>query len=212
MPLVSLLKLLRVGLFGLLCLGLTACGQMQAKSEDPVQKALKEQAKQSAPLASDLSLEDEYEFALDLVRLELERQHYSRAESLLHKLRKVNRDDVRLYRLLAEVYEAQQKQNMALVSWKEVNKSNDKTIDDESELARMALMNEAFSLAEGIYKTWIESDEVLQKISAFNNLGFSALLQKQYPQAKAYFEQALAIDPLNSKALNNLKLVNTLIE
>ncbi len=49
-------------------------------------------------------------------------------------------------------------------------------------------------------------------VTALNNLGFSALLQKQYVAAHHFFEQALLKDPLNSKALNNLKLVKTLME
>jgi len=203
---------IRAGLLSLACLFLSACGQMQTKSEDPVQQALKEQATQSPALASDLSLKEEYEFALDLAGLELNRKRYSRAEGLLQKLRKIDRDDVRVYRMLAQVYEAQQKPNMALVAWEQVNKSSDKTISDEAELARLALMNEAFELAEGIYKSWLESDVLMQKISALNNLGFSAILQKRYVEAQRFFEQALNIDPLNTKALNNLKLVKTLIE
>ncbi|MEA3405187.1 MAG: tetratricopeptide repeat protein [Pseudomonadota bacterium] len=101
---------------------------------------------------------------------------------------------------------------MALVAWKQVNKSVNKTLTDEGELARLALMNEDFALAEEIYQAWLDSVDIQQQVSALNNLGFSSVLQKKYPQSKAYFERALEQDPLNTKALNNLKLVNTLIE
>lgn len=204
--------LVRIGLLSMACLFLSACGQMQTKSDNALQKAMMEQASQNAPLSTDLNFEEEYEFALDMAKLEVDRKRYSRAEELLQKMRKVNREDERIYRLLAQVYEAQQKPEMALVAWKQVIQSSNRTVDDESELARLALMNEEFDVAESIYRTWLESDVVVRKISALNNLGFSALLQKRYEAAHAFFEKALVIDPLNTKALNNLKLVNTLIE
>ncbi len=203
-------KVMRTGLLLLLLGLLSACSQAPKKAAAPIKPSV--QQSQTPPLASDLSAKDEYEFALDLARLELKRQRYARAEGLLQKLRKIDRQDVRVYRSLAQVYEAQKKSQMALIAWKQVNKSADKTIRDEAELARLALMHEEFVLAEQIYQAWLKSDSELQQVSAFNNLGFSAVLQKRYPQAKQYFEQALALDPLNTKALNNLKLVNTLIE
>jgi len=196
---------------GLLAFGLTflvGCSQMQTKPSIPTDKA----QEQTQPLATNLGVEDEYEFALDLVGLEVKRQRYDRAESLLQKLRKTGREDVRVYRLLAQVYEAQKKPDMALIAWQEVNKSQDKTLSDEAELARLALMNERYSQAESIYQSWLTSSDRLQKVSAFNNLGFSAILQKKYRSAKTYFQQALEVDPLNTKAINNLKLVTTLME
>ena len=210
MPFFTISKWIQAGLLSILLVFLTGCSQQPSKLNEPNKQRL--QATQPPPLASDLSQQDEYEFALDLARLEIKRKRYNRAEGLLQKLRKVNRDDVRVYRSLAQVYEAQKRSDMALIAWKEVNKSTDKTIDDEAELARLALMHEDFELAESIYQEWLSSGNDLQQVSALNNLGFSATLQKKYATAKSYFEQALVKDPLNTKALNNLKLVNTLIE
>ncbi|MEA3405188.1 MAG: tetratricopeptide repeat protein [Pseudomonadota bacterium] len=67
-----------------------------------------------------MSSKDEYEFALDLAGLELNRQRYERAEGLLQKLRKIDREDTRVYRLLAQVYEAQKKR---IWHWSHGNKS-----------------------------------------------------------------------------------------
>lgn len=202
--------IVNAGLLSLLIVFLSGCSSTPNKPEMPTK--MPSQSTQAPPLASDLSQKEEYEFALDLARLEIKRQRYARAEGLLQKLRKIDRDDLRVYRLLAQVYEAQKKQDMAFIAWKQVNKSKDKTINDEAELARLALMNEEFDLAEKTYQAWLASGDVLQKVSAFNNLGFSSVLQKRYQQAKSYFEQALELDPLNTKALNNLKLVNSLKE
>ncbi|MBN2867023.1 MAG: tetratricopeptide repeat protein [Thiotrichales bacterium] len=198
----------RAGLLTLSFLFLVGCSQAPKKPDMP-----KDQVEsQTKPLATDLSAEDEYQFALDLAGLEVKRQRYDRAEGILQKLRKAEREDIRVYRLLAQVYEAQKKPEMALIAWQQANKFTDKTISDEAELARLALMNEQYASAEAIYQTWLLSADELQKVSGLNNLGFSAILQKKYSAAKAYFQQALEVDPLNAKAINNLKLVTKLME
>lgn len=163
-------------------------------------------------LASELGEKEEYEFALDLAQMAVERKRYDRAEVLLQKLRKVNQQDVRSYRLLAKIYEAQGKIQYARVSMQEAIKQPTKTVDDESEFARLSLMLSDYVSAEEIYQAWLLSNEASRQISALNNLGFSQLLQKDYPLAQTYFEQALQKDPLSSKARNNLQLLKTLME
>jgi predicted Zn-dependent protease len=105
-----------------------------------------------APLATDLDQHEEYEFALDLAKLEIKRKRYDRAEVLLQKLRKDQGEDIRIYRLLAQVYEAQKKNDLSLVAWQEVNKRAEATIDDESELARLLLIQSEYKSAEAIYQ------------------------------------------------------------
>lgn len=188
---------------------LGGCSQTPTKLAD-LQKQAYQQPK-TKPLASNLNDKDEYEFALDLAQLEVKRQHYSRAEKLLQKLRKINRNDARIYRLLGNVYEGQNKLDLALIAWKEVNKSNDKTTKDQAQLGRLALMENQFNLADSIYQAWLNSGREVVQVSGLNNLGFSAMLQKHNAKAKAYFKQALQKDPLNSKAMNNLKLLDTLV-
>ncbi|WP_321325655.1 hypothetical protein [Thiomicrorhabdus sp.] len=200
--LIIVLNVLAITLLG-------GCSQTPTKLAD-LQKQAYQQPK-TEPLATNLNDKDEYEFALDLVGLEIKRQHYSRAEVLLQKLRKIDRTDVRIYRLLGQVYEAQNKLDLALIAWKEVNKSNDKTTKDEAQLGRLALMENQFKLAESIYQAWLNSDKEVVQVSGLNNLGFSAMLQKKNARAKTYFLQALQKDPLNSKAMNNLKLLDTLV-
>lgn len=163
-------------------------------------------------MATELGGEGEYEFALDLARLLVEEKRYSRAEMLLYKLRKLNNQDARIYRLLSQVYESQNKIGLALVAMKELSKLPGKTLNDESELARLALSQEEYAFAEAIYQAWLSSDQLAQQVSGLNNLGFSALLQKNYSEAQNYFELALQKDALNAKALNNLKLVKTLVQ
>lgn len=200
----------KLGLLVLLATLFAGCSQSPTKLSQLEKQAF--ERPQSPPLATELSAQDEYEFALDLAELEINRQRYQQAESLLHKLRKAKSDDLRLYRMLAKVYEGQQKNSMALIAWLHVNKSSDRLVSDEAELARLALVQEAFDIAEPIYQAWLNSDKISTQVSGLNNLGFASMLQNDYRQAKEYFKQALRKDPLNSKASHNLALVTTLIE
>lgn len=196
-----------IGLVSVLAF-VSGCSQTPQKSN---QIDYSKYAQTIEPLETELGEEKEYEFALDLANLVVERKRYVRAEQLLMQLRRENPHDIRVYRLLTKVYEAQSKSELALVAAQEANKLNTKTIDDEAELARLALMQEKFGLADKTYRAWLKSPESVIQVSALNNLGFSALLQKKYGNAQRYFEQALKKDPLNNKALNNLKLVKTLV-
>jgi Flp pilus assembly protein TadD len=188
----------------------TGCSQLSSKSHSQLDYA--KNAQQVAPLATELDQKEEYEFALEIAKLKIERKRYAEAEGLLQKLRKAESDDIRLYRLLAQVYEAQKKTDLSLVAWQQVHKHPKKTIDDASELARLSLIQGEYAPAEIIYQAWLEKSNITLQVTALNNLGFSALLQKKYTDAQDFFEQALQKDPLNSKALNNLKLVKTLVE
>ncbi|WP_178863519.1 tetratricopeptide repeat protein [Thiomicrorhabdus cannonii] len=191
---------------GLLIL-LSACSQAPNKPQIDYSKFSQSQ---SAPLATELDVKDEYEFALDLARLQVERKRYAAAENLLQKLRRERDDDIRLYRLLGQVYEAQNKTEMARVARSSAVQLKDSSLDDESELARLYLMEGDYAAAESIYQNWVVGNAKSTQVSGLNNLGFSQLLQKRYAQAEGYFERALVIDPLNRKARDNLKLLNTL--
>ncbi|MBF6058653.1 MULTISPECIES: tetratricopeptide repeat protein [Thiomicrorhabdus] len=165
---------------------------------------------QQTPLATELTSEQEEKFALDLIELEITRQHYERAEEMLQKIRKTTSDQLRTYRLLAKAYEGQDKRQLALLAWREVNQLPGKTVDDEAGYAQVALVQGNYQTADSIYHTWLSSGVAEREVSALNNLGFSALLQKHYDEARSYFKQALHRDPLNSKALNNLILLDGL--
>lgn len=201
---------LRLAILPGLVVLLVGCSSTNSKVENSVDYS--KYSKQVEPLATELNDQDEYEFALDLASLAIERKQYSRAEGILQKARKVHHQDIRTYRMLAKVYEAQGKTNYALVAMQEANKQVTKTVEDESELGRLALMQDEFALAEEIYQAWLTSNDVGRQVSALNNLGFCDLLQKKYVSAKSYFEQALQKDPLNTKARNNLQLLKTLSE
>ncbi|CAN8140458.1 conserved exported hypothetical protein [uncultured Thiomicrorhabdus sp.] len=163
-----------------------------------------------APLATQVDPQGQYKLLLDLAVMELKQKRYQQAEPMLQKLRKLNRSDIQVYRMLAQAYEGQQKQHLALLAWQQISQFEDHTIDDESEYARLALVEDQYQIAEHIYQQWLDSENVNHRLSALNNLGFSCLLQKDFPRARQYFQQALKIDPLNSKALNNLILVDAL--
>lgn len=166
---------------------------------------------QVQPLAKDLTEEDEYEFALDLARLNIEREHYEKAYSLLKKLKQFKPEDIRIYRLLSTYYEKQGDLKMAFISSQQTLKSAGKTIQDEQVYARYALLNENYKEADKIYQAWLKrTHSQAVTVIAFNNLGFSALLQKDFDKAQTYFLKALKLDPLNEKARNNLKLIQSI--
>ena len=199
----------RMMLASLILVGLSACTQVTTKPLDsnaPRPETLEK------GLTETLNPEQEYKLALDLAGLEVERNNFDRATSILYELRKDNPEDVRPYRLLAKIFEKQDKRALALVAMQQATKLAEHTIDDESELARLALMESNYVLAEQVYNDWLKSSERSVNVSALNNLGFSALLQKRYAVAKSFFKRALLLDPLNSRALNNLILVDTLLE
>lgn len=197
------LKVLSLSL--LLVWGVTGCVGNTTKVQSQIDYAKFSQ--QGVPLSTDLSEEDEYQFALDLARFQVKHQKYSQAEDLLQRLRKVKPEDIAVYRLLANAYEGLKQPETALIAWQQVVKLPDSTIDDESEYARVAIMLSHYDLAEETYKKWVTSEVKSTRVSGLNNLGFSALLQKDLVDAKAFFKRALQEDPLNSKAMNNLKLI-----
>lgn len=165
---------------------------------------------QVEPLASNLTEDDEYKFGLDLVALEIRNKQFNRADRLLRKLKKYKPDDIRVYRLYTDYYEAKQDYAMAFISSQQVLKKSGANKKDEDRFARYALMTDHYSEADKIYQQWLDNaDSSSVEVIALNNLGFSALLQKRYQKAKSYFQQAIQKDPLNEKARNNLKLIQS---
>ncbi|WP_024850514.1 tetratricopeptide repeat protein [Hydrogenovibrio kuenenii] len=165
---------------------------------------------QVEPLASNLTQDDEYKFGLDLVALEIRNKQFGRADRLLGKLKKYKPDDIRVYRLYTDYYEAKQDYAMAFVSSEQVLKKSGVNSKDEDRHAKYALMTDHYAEADKIYQHWLDdADSTSVEVIALNNLGFSALLQKHYRKAKDYFQKAINKDPLNEKARNNLKLIQT---
>lgn len=199
----SVIKVMGIGFIFIWIAGCSSSPTMQARpkaSEIPID--------QVEPLATDLTEEDEYKFGLDLAALEIHNKQFGRADRLLNKLKKYKPDDVRVYRLYTDYYEAKQNLDMAYVSSKQAIKQSEKNQKDEARFAQFALMTDHYSEAENIYQQWLEDAESpTLEVIALNNLGFSALLQKHYKKAKDYFERAIQKDPLNEKARNNLKLI-----
>lgn len=165
---------------------------------------------QVKPLASNLTQDDEYKFGLDLVALEIRNRQFDRADKLLNKLKKYKSDDVRVYRLYTDYYEAKQNYAMAFVSSQQALKQSGSNKKDQGRFAKYALMTDHYAEADKIYQQWLDdADSTSVEVIALNNLGFSALLQKQYQKSKGYFQKAIEKDPLNEKARNNLKLIQT---
>lgn len=163
---------------------------------------------QVKPLDGTFSEETQYEIAFDLVKADIAKGNYVKAAETLKRMRKYNATDIRVYRIITELYERQNNLSMAYISSQEGLKLDSATRQDEELFARLALLNEDYQEAEKVYQVWFSNGDSSQlKVVALNNLGFSALLQKKFDMAKMYLTQALAVDPLNEKARNNLKLI-----
>lgn len=166
-------------------------------------------ADKEKPLATSLTEDAQFDFALSLVKAQIEREEYKAAEQLLLKLRK-EKEDIRVYRDLGRVYFLQQNMNLCYVSRQQVLDFKDYDINDEHLFAEVALKLGKYSEAEAIYLKWLKSEKKQTRVAGFNNLGFSNLLQKNFKQAEEYFLQTLALDPLNELARTNLELVLSL--
>ncbi|GAB6035354.1 tetratricopeptide repeat protein [Galenea microaerophila] len=165
------------------------------------------------PLATHLGDKEAYEFALGVAQLAIKNKHYQKAEEILTKVRQKHPDDVRVYRLLAHMYEQQGQLDLAWVARDKAIKLEAHTKNDEAEFARLSLLTHRYRQAEKIYQQWLEEAEnENEKSIALNNLGLSAFVQQHYKQAQAYFIQALQQDPLNKKARKNLLLLKSVIK
>ncbi len=163
--------------------------------------------------ALDVRLQGEQQaaFLKDYAALLLSRGDYDEAGRILETLRRSHPDDLEVTRQLAEVYEKNDQLELALLAWERVHgRSGDRR--DAAEYARVALLNEQFEPAEAVFQGWLDeaSPGSPDALMALNNLGYSRLLQGDYAQAEAYFEQVLAADPLHTRARANLEWLRRL--
>lgn len=198
MGIVSVISVLGLGGLG----GLGGCSTQPAKSMMSAgQTAL-------PPLETEMDETQEYELALEMARLNIELERYDKAYRLLNKLKQYTQDDVRVYRLYRQYYAQQKQYDMAMVAAQQAIENGEASREDEQAYAHYALLCEAYPQADKIYQAWLlDTENRPLQVAALNNLGVSALIQHRLPQAKDYFEQALALDPLNEKARNNLTLI-----
>lgn len=180
-----------------------------------IQKGLAEEKaleQQKTSLKTILNDKEQLSFRLDYAKLLIKDNRQEEAERLLNTLRKHETIAAQVYPLLADVYELQKKWDKALIAWQEsIQRAQKPDIKLEARLARAALRCQRYTIADNIYQKWLSSktdDEGNHlHITALNNLGFSYMLQKNYPLANLYFNQTLELDPLNKKATTNKKLL-----
>lgn len=184
----------------LAALGLSGCANTpKNESADP--------AENTKPLADSLTEESQFEFAMDMVRLQIDRSEWERAEKLLLKLRRSHANEPEVFRLLGRVYEAKDQLDLAYITREQLLKIEEHTRSDEADFARTAIQLERYEAAEATYQAWLLDEQNHVQVAGLNNLGFSALLQSNLAQARSYFDRALALDPLNQKSRNNLALL-----
>jgi Flp pilus assembly protein TadD len=150
-------------------------------------------------------------FLEDYARLLLASGRETEAESLLEALHRARPEDQIPLRLLARAYEAEGRPSLALLAWGELLRRSTASAD-AAEYARLALLNGQYAEAEAVYRGWLDqaaAGTALQ-VAAHNNMGYSRLLQGQTEAARAHFEQALRLDPLDRRARGNLALSHEL--
>jgi Flp pilus assembly protein TadD len=165
-----------------------------------------------APLQGRLDEADQAAFARDYARLLGSAGRSGEALRILESLRKEQPDDADTLRLLARSYEQAGNLPMALVAWDELRSRNLAERRDVAEYARVALLNERFELADGIYREWLASaaPRSREAVMALNNLGYSQLLQGRPEEAARLLQQAVLMDPLHTRARSNLALARRL--
>lgn len=163
------------------------------------------------PLETRLEGDRRAAFIHDYAGLLAERGRYDEAARLLEQLRRDRPGDLSVVRQLAHVYEKAGRPELALTAWDQVLAHSDDRLD-AAEYARLALRNERFALAEAVFQGWLQQAPPgsPDAAMALNNLGYSRLLQGDYPAARRFLEQALARDPLHTRARANLELVQRL--
>lgn len=184
----------------LAALGLSGCA-------NTVKNAPASSAENTKPLADSLTEESQFDFAMDMVRLQMDRSEWERAEELLLKLRRSHAEEAEVFRLLGRVYEAKDQLDLAFITREQLLELDEHTRLDEADFARTAIQLENYQAAEETYQAWLLDEQNHVQVAGLNNLGFSALLQSNLGQARSYFDRALALDPLNQKSRNNLALL-----
>ena len=163
-------------------------------------------------LKTQLDSKEAYAFNIDYAKYLYSVERYDDAETLLNELRKQPEMAQKAYPLLAQVYEKNDKPELALIAWQELRKISNTDYSIDGEVARSALLCAKYDIAEEIYTNWMYNTTPNDAIyvSGLNNLGFSLLLQERYAEAENLFNEALTSDPLNTKARSNLNLLHTL--
>ncbi|MDA3834775.1 MAG: tetratricopeptide repeat protein [Spirochaetales bacterium] len=163
-------------------------------------------------LKTQLNKQEAYAFNIDYAKFLYTSERYNEAETLLNNLRKNPTLAKEAYPLLAQVYEKNNKPELAFIAWQELRKISNTGYAIDGEMARSALLCAQYDVADKIYTSWMYNTTPQEAIyiSGLNNLGFSLLLQERYNEAETLFNEALANDPLNSKARSNLNRLNTI--
>ncbi len=171
------------------------------------------EAPPSAPLKTELNEQEQQAFVLDYAQLLISSGHHGEARKLLEQLRGSDPGNPQVLELLARVYEQEGKSGMALVAWQQVQRTRPDNRADAAELARVALMNERYDIADAVFRRWLAeaAPGSRERVAALNNLGYSELLQGKFERAIYHLQEALELDPLNRRVRSNLALAYELI-
>ncbi len=163
---------------------------------------------QPAALQNELGPQEQAAFVRDYCHLLLDTGRLDEAERLLEQLRQEQPADLQVLRLLAQVYERHGKLELALLVRQELHRQHPDDVEDAAQYARVALLSRRYPEAEAVYQHWLANagHGSRQQVMALNNLGYSRLLQDDAAHAGDYLRQALAIDPLDTRARTNLAL------
>jgi Flp pilus assembly protein TadD len=184
-------------------LSLTGCAMQPATSSGDGQ---------SEQLQTRLEGDKQKSFLQDYAALLSESGNHAEAARILEELRREDPSDLGITRQIADVYERTGQLELALLAREGVYRGGGDPLQDGAELARVALLNRRYGLAREVYHGWLAEarPNSSRQVSAMNNLGYSYLLEHDMENARAWFERALAIDPLHGRARANLELLRQL--
>ena len=193
---------------GALAVLLSGCATVSQPKED--KKGASENT--LPPLKTHLTLTERQAMAMDLAALYLRYGELEKARTLLMVLRRAIPLHPRLLRLLAQYYIKAGDTDMAMKVLRLMVEKKQATEQDEDLLARLALQKGQTALAQKIFKKWTEQCKGMACARAWNNYGWSLYVAGDLKAATQAFEQALKLDPLDEKALNNLKKVQAAVQ
>jgi len=163
-------------------------------------------------LQTRLEGDEQKSFLRDYARLLSESGNHAEAARILEELRREDPANLAITRQIADVYERAGQLELALLAWEGIYRGKGDPLQDGAEYARVALLNRRYGLAREVYHDWLDAaqENSSLRITAMNNLGYSYLLERDMSNARYWFEQALAIDPLHGRSRANLELLRRL--
>lgn len=159
----------------------------------------------SMAIAKDPDLMDAY---LGLAQTLVQEGHFAGAKTALGKILETHPEHVKALTLLGHICRAEGRSTEAV---RHLRRANEVQADNPSILTELAMALEQMGHGEQAQSHYRQVVILAPRTpSAYNNLGFSLLLQEKYAEAVSVLEQGHALDSVDRVIKNNLALAYAL--